>query len=68
MTMELDRRLNECALNLNDGKRLARLSGGDIVSYVLFDALYNSERANLPETEKKDQKESQENKIYPLVF
>jgi hypothetical protein len=32
MTMQLDKRLNECALNLNDGKFLAVLSGGDVVN------------------------------------
>ena len=32
MTMELDQQLNECARNLNDGKLLARLSGGDVVA------------------------------------
>ena len=35
MTMELDQKLNECARNLNDGKLLARLTGGDIVAQEL---------------------------------
>ena len=47
MTIELDQRLNECALNLNDGKLLVRLTGGDIVAQELkyhrscLTALYN---------------------------
>ena len=51
MTIELDRRLNECARNLEDGKLLATLSGGDVVAQELkyhrncLRALYNRERA-----------------------
>ena len=32
MTIDLDKRLNECARNLNDGKLLALLSGGDVIA------------------------------------
>ena len=32
MTMQLNKRVNECATNLNDGKLLAKLSGGDVVA------------------------------------
>ena len=32
MTMDLDKRLNECARNLNDVRLMTRLSGGDIVA------------------------------------
>ena len=32
MTMTLNDRSKECARNLNDGRLLARLSGGDIVA------------------------------------
>ena len=74
MTMELDKRLNECARNLNDGKLLARLTGGDIVAQELkyhrscLTALYNRERAN-PVTVAKERKEqSGEKEIYPLAF
>ena len=35
MTTELDKRLNECARNLNDGKLLARLTAGDTVTQEL---------------------------------
>ncbi len=36
MTMQLNQRLNECAPNLNDGKLLALLSGGDVVALELI--------------------------------
>ena len=74
MTMELDKRLNECARSLNDGKLLARLTGGDIVTQELkyhrscLTALYNRVRAH-PVTVAKERKEqSREKEIYPLVF
>jgi hypothetical protein len=53
MTMQLNERLNRCAKRLNDGKLLAILSAGDIVSQELkyhpacLVALYNRERAHL---------------------
>lgn len=53
MTMQLNDRLNECARNLNDGKRLTIFSGGDVVAQELkyhcscLAALYNRERAHL---------------------
>ena len=53
MTMELDKRLNECARNLNDGTLIARLSGGDVVAQEVkyhrscLTALYNRERAHI---------------------
>ena len=52
MTMQLNQRLNECARNLNDGKLLALLSGGDVVALELkyhsscLAALYNRERGH----------------------
>ena len=74
MTMELNKRLNECARNLNDGKLLARLTGGGIVTQELkyhrscLTALYNRVRAH-PVTVAKERKEqSREKEIYPLVF
>ena len=76
MTMKLDKRLNECAQNLNDGKLLARLSGGDAVAQELkyhsscLAALYNKERAYLTvlENEKKCLGSLPEKDVYPLVF
>ena len=77
MTMQLDKRLNECALNLNDGKLLAVLSGGDVVAqelkyhYSCLTALYHKERAYLLTIENQDQDDSelpQEREVYPLVF
>ena len=49
MTMKLDKRLNDCAQNLNEGKLLARLSGGYVVAQEFkyhsscLAALYNKE-------------------------
>jgi hypothetical protein len=51
VTKQLDKRLNECARNLNNGKLLAVLSGGDVVAqelkyhYSYLTALYHKERA-----------------------
>jgi hypothetical protein len=53
-------RINECARNLNDGKLLAVLCGGDVVAqelkyhYSYFKALYNKERAHAAAENKKD--------------
>jgi hypothetical protein len=61
LTMQLDKRLNECALNLNAGKFLAVLSGGDVVAqelkyhYCCLTALYHKERAYLLTIENQDQ-------------
>jgi hypothetical protein len=51
MTNQLDKWLIECARNLNNGKLLAVLSGGDVVAqelkyhYFCLTALCNKERA-----------------------
>ena len=74
MTMELDKRLNDCALNLNDGKFLDVLSGGDMVAQKLkyhnfLTALYNKKRTYFLTIENQDDSElSQEREVYPLVF
>ena len=74
MTMQLDKRLNECARNLNDGKLLAVLSGGDVAQelkyhYSCLTALYHKEWAYLLTIENQDDSElSQEMEVYPLVF
>ena len=74
ITMELDQRLNECARDLNDGKLLARLTGGDIVARELkyhrscLTALYNRERAHIATIAKESKDQSREKEIYPLVF
>jgi hypothetical protein len=53
MTKQLNKWLIECARNLNDGKFMAVLSGGDMVAqglkyhYFCLTALYNKERAYL---------------------
>jgi len=54
MTMNVNKRINECARTLNDGKILAKLSGGDVVALELkyhpacLVALYKP-RTRLPE-------------------
>lgn len=53
MTMKLNKRVNECARRLNDGKLLAKLSAGDVVAQEVkyhpscLVALYNRERTYL---------------------
>ena len=75
MKMQLDKRLNECARNLNDGKLLAVLSGGNVVAQELkyhfscLTALYYKERAYLLKIENQNDGEMcQEREGYPLVF
>ena len=76
MTMELDKRLNECAKNLNDGKLLARLSGGDVVAQELkyhrlcLTALYNRERSYLTtiDNEKKGQTTLENELLLAYIF
>lgn len=74
MTMQLNERLNECARNLNDGRLLALLSGGDVVALELkyhstcLTALYNRERAHIAQKNKETLESSQENDFIPLVF
>ncbi len=74
MTMQLNQRLNECAPNLNDGKLLALLSGGDVVAlelkyhYSCLTALYHRERAHIAAENKEKLQSSQEKETFPLVF
>lgn len=74
MTMELDRRLNECARNLEDGKLLATLSAGDVVAQELkyhcncLRALYNRERDYMTRKENRESQSSKDKDIYPLVL
>ena len=75
MTMQLDHRLNECAHNLNNGRLLAILSGGDVVAQELkyhpacLAGLYNQERAHLKTLEHEEGNErSPSREAYPLAF
>jgi hypothetical protein len=74
MTMALDKRLNECARTLNDGKLLARLSGGDVVAQELkyhcqcLTALYNRERAFLNRRKQEEGQTNREREVYAHVF
>ena len=53
MTMKRNKKINECATTLNDGKLLAKLSAGDVVAQDMkyhptcLAALYNRKRAYL---------------------
>ena len=74
MSMELDKHINECALNLNDGRLLAYFVGGNIVAKGLkyhidcLTFLHNRERANLATTGKHERdKIKREMDVYPLV-
>lgn len=74
MTMKVNKRLNECAKTLNDGKLLAKLSGGDVIAQELkyhptyLVALYNRQRDFLIRAQ--EQKKAQENwkEAYPIAF
>ena len=74
MTMQLDKRLNECARTLNDGKLLALLSGGDAVAQELryhcscLTALYNRERAFLLKQRDQENDTDAEKEMIPQVF
>ena len=72
MAMKLDQRLNECACNLNDGKLLAKLTGGDIVAQKLkyhrscLTALYNNREGAHIATIAKESKDQSLEKKYTL--
>ncbi|RXN31429.1 hypothetical protein ROHU_004760 [Labeo rohita] len=74
MTMQLNERLNECARNLNDGKLLALLSGGDVVALELkyhwscLTDLYHRERAHIKAEKQEKIQLSQEKEAFHLVF
>ncbi|KAL0198142.1 hypothetical protein M9458_006682, partial [Cirrhinus mrigala] len=74
MTMQLNERLNECARNLNDGKLLALLSGGDVVALELkyhwscLTDLYHRERAHIKAEKQEKIQSSQEKEAFHLVF
>ena len=74
MTMNLNNKLNECARNLNDGKLLARLSGGDAIAQELkyhlkcLTDLYNRERSHLRATKRHEQECAPEEDAHPQAF
>ena len=74
MTMNLDKRLHECAQTLNDGMLLAKLGGGDAIAQELkyhcacLAALYNRERSHLRSLEKDSHQTKHEPDTYPLVL
>ena len=75
MTMKLNKRVNECAKMISDGKLLAKLSAGDVVAQELkyhptcLVALNNRERAHLNELkEVKKTEEMERNAAHPIAF
>ncbi|KAJ8372701.1 hypothetical protein AAFF_G00277700 [Aldrovandia affinis] len=74
MTMNLNNRLNECAQTLNDGKLLARLSGGDAIAqelkyhFACLTDLYNRERTYLRATKRLEQERAPEEDAHPQAF
>ena len=66
MTRHLDKRLTECAQNLNDGRLLAKLSGGDAIAQELkyhvmcLADLYNRERTYFRSTKRQEQEQTLE--------
>ncbi|CAE1247301.1 unnamed protein product [Acanthosepion pharaonis] len=73
MTERLNEHLNQCARNLNDGKLLAKLSGGDVVALEVkyhlrcLQKLYNAERAYLDSLEKAESRDPGKD-LYPVAF
>lgn len=74
MTMHLEKRLNECAQKLNDGRLLAKLSEGDAIARELkyhvtcLTDLYNKERANMRSIKRQKEELPLEKDAFPLVF
>lgn len=73
MTMNLNRRLHECAQTLNDGKLLAKLGAGDAIAQELkyhlgcLPSLDNRERFHLRNLEKAHS-HTEETDVFPLVL
>ena len=73
--MQLNHRLDDCASNLNNGRLLPILSGGDVVAQELkyhpacLAGLYNQERVHLLTLEHEEGNErSPSREAYPLAF
>ena len=74
MTINLNKRVNECALTLNDGKLLARLSGGDVIAQELqyhaecLADLYNRESSYLRAIKRLEKEHANEEDAHPQAF
>ena len=75
MTMKLNKKVNECAKTISDGKLLAKLTAGDVVAQELkyhptcLVVLYTCERALLHELkELKKTEEIERNAAYLIAF
>ncbi|CAE1328153.1 unnamed protein product [Acanthosepion pharaonis] len=73
MTERLNEHLNQCTRTLNDGKLLAKLSGGDVVALEVkyhlrcLQKLYNAERGYLNSLEKAESSDPGKY-LYPVAF
>ncbi len=74
MTMNLNKRVNECAQTLNDGKLLARLSDGDAIAQefqyhvACLTDLYNRERSYIRAPKRVEQERAPEEDGHPQAF
>ena len=75
MTMQLNERLHQCAMTLNDGKLLSKLSAGDVVAQEFkyhprcLANLYNAERAHLKAIQQEtDTCTNPAEKVYAVAF
>ncbi|KAK3889082.1 hypothetical protein Pcinc_006957 [Petrolisthes cinctipes] len=73
MTMKVNERINECTRILSDGKLLAKLSGGDVVTQELkyhapcLVALYNQE-CDFLRAQEREQAQHDCQEAHPIAF
>ena len=73
-TKDLEKRLREVAETLEDGKLLARLTGGDVIAQqfkyhrTCLTARYNKERSNVNNLAKSQGRTEPEPNVYPRVL
>ena len=74
MTMNVHKRVSDCAQTLSDGKLLARFSGGDAIAQefqyhiACLAGLYNRERSYLWATKRLEQECAPEENAHPQAF
>ena len=65
MTMNLDKRLNDCVQTLNDEKRMGKLSGGDAIAQELPLDMFGR---TVQHSEGSQFQEGLQQDVYPLAF
>ena len=65
MTMNLDKRLNDCVQTLNDEKRMGKLSGGDAIAQELPLDMFGR---TVQQSEGSQFQEGLQQDVYPLAF